>query len=86
MLYLQLLSDLREAESDEEQNRAEQEAAEAKRLSEKLEDHASEERYHIEQKKATIKASIISALLALPVGMIIEYFGEILSLIASLFS
>ena len=85
-LYLQLLLDLREAESKEKQDRAKQEAAESKRLAEKLEDHAREERYQIEQKKATIKASIISALLALPVGMIIEYFGEILSLIASLFS
>ncbi len=85
-LYLQLLLDLREAESDEEQNRAEQEAAESKRLAEKMEDHAREERYHIEQKKTTIKAALISALIALPVGMIIDHFGEIISLITGLFS
>ena len=85
-LYLQLLQDQREADAKQKQNRSEKEAAESKRLSERAEDHASEDRYHIEQNKTAIKASIISALIALPVGMIIEYFSGIVSLISSLFS
>lgn len=85
-LYLQLLQDMREAEAKEKQDRSEKEAAESKRLAERAEDHSREERYHIEQNKTTIKASLISALIALPVGMIIEHFSGIVSLVASLFS
>ena len=82
MLYLQLLNDLREAESKEKQNRAEQEASESKRLAEKFEDHAAQERRHVQQQKVSVVVPLLTFLL----GMIADHFGEIISLIASLFS
>ena len=81
-LYLQLLNDLREAESEEEQNRAEQEAAESKRLAEKIEDHAAQERRHVQQQKVSVVVPLLTFLL----GLIADHFSEIISLIASLFS
>ena len=82
MLYLQLLNDLREAESEEEQNRAKQEAAESKRLAEKFEDHAAQERRHVQQQKVSVVVPLLTFLL----GMIADHFSEIISLVASLFS
>lgn len=72
-------------EARQNQQRAEEETREAQRRKERLEDHAREERYHIEQNKTTIKAAVISALISLPAGMLIEHFSGIVSFISSLF-
>ena len=82
MLYLQLLEGLREAESEEEQNRTKQEAAESKRLAEKFEDHAAQERRHVQQQKVSVVVQLLTFLL----GLIADHFSEIISLIAILFS
>ena len=79
------LWEVEERSAQEEQRRAEQEAAEAKRLKERHEDHAREERFHRTQNKVEIAAAIIGACISFVLGMVVEHQASIITTILSWF-
>lgn len=77
---LSKLETLRQNAAEQAKQQAEQERAEAKRIQERLEDRADEERRHRIQNKI----SIIMPLITFVLGMIVEHFSGIISLVSSL--
>lgn len=75
------LEALRQNAAEQAKQQAEQERAEAKRIQERLEDRADEERRYRTQNKI----SIIMPLVTFVLGMIVEHFSGIVSLVSSLF-
>lgn len=74
-----------ERAAQEEQHRAEQEAAKAQHLQERHEDYAREEHYHRSQNRVTIQASTIGAVTGFVLGLIAEHFTGLVSLVSGWF-
>lgn len=70
----------KEAEQAASQAR-EKEAARAEHLKERCEDHAEAERRHVEQKKVTIVAAVLSSLLSFVAGVILEHSAGIVRML-----
>lgn len=76
---LGLLEELEEQAAKEKQRQAEQEAAESKRLQERHEDHAREERYHRSQNRVSIASAVIGSCLSFIFGLMVEHHAGIIS-------
>lgn len=74
-----------EASAAHQKQRAEDRRAEAKRLEERHEDHAREERYQRTQNRVSIAAAAISSLISFLCGIIIEHITGILSVLRAVF-
>lgn len=79
------LDEITEQRRKADQDRRDKQAAEAKRLEERHQDRADEERRHVENKKVTIQAAILTAALSFVSGLIVEYFTGIISFVVGLF-
>lgn len=75
------LEQLRKEDAEREKQASEQESAESKRVQERAEDIAREERYHAAQNKI----SIIMPIVAFILGLIIEHFTSICSALFAFF-
>ena len=60
-------------------------AKEAARLKERHEDIARGERYHVENKKVSYRTAFLSAALSFIVGLLVQYFTDIVGFVISLF-
>ena len=76
-----VLSDFREKQANKKQEETEKQRAEAKRLIERHEDKADNERRYRTQNKIAIIMPIITFFL----GLIVKHFGKVIEYICSLF-
>ena len=79
------LCEMEEYTAQEECRRAEQETAEARRLKERHEDHAREERYHQTQNRVSIISAVLGACVAFLLGLLAEYYTGAITAILSWF-
>ena len=80
-LGLSALSEYEQAIAEKAEQKAEKEAAEAKRLQERHEDRADEERRYRTQNKISIIMPIVTFLL----GLVVEHFYGILGMLLDIF-
>ena len=76
-----LLRELREQEAAQNQKKAAEETAEAKRLQERHEDYANEERRYRTQNKI----SVIMPLVTFVIGLLMEHFAGVVEFFLTLF-